>query len=182
MLAAALDRALVLNGDGTDIELLASERIGSSDVMVSVIDNDERNLLAALIGRQLGVKRIVSRVSRIANLRLFERVGIDVALSARGAAVSSIVHHVEGGNANLLAVLEEGQAQILELIVPPAFPPTRLRDLEAPPGSIVGAIVRNDRAIVPRGGDEILPRDHLLVFTTNVSADAIRDYFESSPR
>lgn len=182
MLAGALTNALVLNGDGTDLELLESERIGSSDVMVSVIDNDERNLLASLIGRQLGVKRIVSRVSRMANLRLFERVGIDVALSARGAAVSSIVHHVEGGTANLLAVLEEGEAQILELIVPTAFPPTVLRDLAAPPGSIVGAIVRGDQAIVPRGGDQIVPGDHLLVFTTNASADAIRHYFESGVR
>ena len=62
-----------------------------------VIDNDERNLLASLLGRQLGVPKIVTRVSRPTNLRLFERVGIDVALSARGAAVASILHQITGG-------------------------------------------------------------------------------------
>ena len=84
LLAATLRRALVLSGDGTDLELLEAERIGRSDVLVSVIDNDERNLLASLLGRQLGVRKIITRVSKPANLRLFERVGIDVAISARG--------------------------------------------------------------------------------------------------
>ena len=83
MLAATLSRALVLHGDGTDLELLENEDIGRSDVLVSVIDNDERNLLASLLGHQLGVGKVITRVSKRANHRLFERVGIDVALSAR---------------------------------------------------------------------------------------------------
>jgi voltage-gated potassium channel Kch len=58
MAAGRLRRALVLNGDGTDLELLESEDIGRSDVLVSVIDNDERNLFASLLGRQLGVRQI----------------------------------------------------------------------------------------------------------------------------
>ena len=112
MLAARLKRTLVLNGDGTDLELLERENIGRSDVLVWVIDNDERNLLASLLGRQLGVPKIVTRVSRPANLRLFERVGIDVALSARGAAVASIVHQITGGTSSLLAVVEQGEARV----------------------------------------------------------------------
>jgi trk system potassium uptake protein TrkA len=83
-LAARLHRALVLQGNGTDLALLESEDIGRSDVLVSVIDNDEKNLLASLLGRQLGVKRIITRVSEPANLRLFERVGVDVAISGPG--------------------------------------------------------------------------------------------------
>jgi trk system potassium uptake protein len=176
-LAASLRRALVLNGDGTDLELLESEQIGRSDVLVSVIDNDERNLFASLLGRQLGVRKIITRVSRPANLRLFERVGIDVALSARGAAVASVVHHVQGGRANLLAVLEEGQATVVELVVPPGYRPRALHELNAPPESIVGAILRGTEAIVPRGQDQIRPLDHLLVFATAKSAGRVRDYF-----
>jgi trk system potassium uptake protein TrkA len=177
MLAATLSRTLVLNGDGTDLELLESEEIGRSDVLVSVIDNDERNLFASLLGRQLGARSIITRVGRPANLRLFERVGIDVALSARGSAVASIVHHVQGGRANLLAVLEEGQATILEVTVPAGFRPTSLRTLGTPTQSIVGAILRGDTAIVPRGDDEIRPLDHLLVFATAGSVREVRDYF-----
>ncbi len=181
MLAARLKKALVLNGDGTDLALLEAEQIGESDVLVSVIDNDERNLLASLLGRQLGARKIITRVSKPANLRLFERVGIDVALSARGAAVTAIVHHVQGGKAHLLAVLEEGQGKVLELVVPDGFAPHTLRDLKAPPESIVGAIVRDGLAIVPRGGDVVGPGDHLLVVTTADSEDQVRDYFSTTP-
>jgi trk system potassium uptake protein len=176
-LAASLRQALILNGDGTDLELLESEQIGRSDVLVSVIDNDERNLFASLLARQLGVRKTITRVSRPANLRLFERVGIDVALSARGAAVASVVHQIQGGRANLLAVLEEGQATVLELVVPAGYRPRALQELDAPADSIVGAILRGTQAIVPRGSDQIRPHDRLLVFATARSAARVRDYF-----
>ena len=179
MLAGTLTRALILNGDGTDLELLESEEIGRSDVLVSVIDNDESNLLASLLGRQLGVGKIITRVSKPANLRMFERVGIDVALSARGAAVASVIHQIQGGKVNLLAVLEEGQAKIVELVVPPSYTATPLRELTPPPESIIGAILRGHDAIVPHGNDRIEPGDHLLVFCTSDSAEQVRDFFAS---
>jgi len=182
LIASRLHKALVLAGDGTDLELLEAERIGRSDVLVSVIDNDERNLLASLLGRQLGVRKIITRVSKPANLRLFERVGIDVAISARGAAVAAVMHQIEGGRANLLAVLEEGQAKVLEIEVPPDYRPTALKDLEAPPDSIVGAILRGNAATVPRGPDVIAPGDRLIVFATSASADKVRDFFASRAR
>ena len=180
LLAAALGRALVLNGDGTDLALLEGEEIGRSDVLVSVIDNDERNLFASLLGRQLGVRKIITRVSRPGNLRLFERVGIDVALSARGAAVASVVHHIQGGRANLLAVLEEGQATIVEITVPASYRARALAEMEPPPQSIVGAILRGADVIVPRGQDQIRPNDRLIVFATAESVGRVRDYFGSA--
>lgn len=179
-IASALERALVLQGDGTDLELLESEQIGRSDVLVSVIDNDERNLLASLLGRQLGVGKVITRVSAPANLRLFELVGIDVALSARGAAVAAVRHHIDGGSSSLLAVLEEGEARVLEIQAPETFEPRALRELDAPENCIVGAILRGGRAIVPRGDDEILPGDRLIVFAASASADLVRDYFGTS--
>jgi trk system potassium uptake protein TrkA len=176
-LAARLGRALVLNGDGTDLGLLQGEDIGQSDVLVSVIDNDERNLFVSLLARQLGVRRVITRVSRLANLRLFETVGIDVAISARGAAVASVLHQIQGGATRLLAVVEQGAGRILELDVPESYAPRALRDLAAPVNSIVGAIIRGSQALVPRGTDRIEPGDRLIVFTTFADADRVRDYF-----
>jgi trk system potassium uptake protein TrkA len=177
VLAARLRRTLVLNGDGTDLELLEAEDIGRSDVLVSVIDNDERNLFASLLARQLGVKRIITRVGKRANLRLFERVGIDIAISARGAAVASVLHQIQGGAARLLAVIEEGAGRILEIDVPLNFHPQALRDIASPRESIVGAIVRRDGVVVPRGGDHVQPGDRLIVFSTEAAADRVRDFF-----
>ena len=172
LLAARLRRALVLHGDGTDLALLESEDIGRSDVLVSVIDNDERNLLASLLGHQLGVHRIITRVSHPLNLRLFERVGIDVALSARGAAIASVLHQIEGGATSLLAVLE-GDGRVLELEVPPKYAGRAIRDLHRPGDAIIGAILRESGAIVPRGADVLQAGDRVLVFSTQAAADPV---------
>jgi len=177
MLAARLTRALVLNGDGTDLEFLESENVGRSDVLVSVIDNDERNLLASLLGRQLGVPKVITRVGRPANLRLFERVGIDVAISARGAAVDSILHTITGGATSLLAVVEHGEARVFELTVKPSFEPRPLKSMGAGEDAIVAAILRGDQAIVPRGDDPIHPGDRIVVFCTQDAVDRVREYF-----
>jgi trk system potassium uptake protein TrkA len=180
LLAARLTRTLVLNGDGTDLAFLESEDVGRSDVLVCVIDNDERNLLASLLGRQLGVPKVVTRVSRPANLRLFERVGIDVALSARGAAVASILHQITGGTSRLLAVLEHGEARVLELTVAKDFTATALKGIGTPEDAIVGAILRDGTAIVPRGDDRIEPGDRILVFSTREAADRVQAYFSGT--
>ncbi len=180
MLAARMQRALVLNGDGTDLALLESEDIGRSDVLISVIDNDERNLLASLLGRQLGVRRIITRVSHPLNLRLFERVGIDVALSARGAAIASVLHQIEGGASSLLAVLEAGDGRVLELVVPIQYAGKAIRDLRRPTGSIIGAILRGGGAIVPRGPDLLQAGDRVLVFSTRAAADPVREFFSTA--
>jgi trk system potassium uptake protein TrkA len=177
VLAGRLRQTLVLKGDGTDLGLLEAEDVGRSDVLVGVIDNDERNLFACLLGRQLGVRRIITRVGKRANLRLFERVGIDVAISARGAAVASVLHQIQGDPTRLLAVVEEGAGRILELDVPLSYVPRALRDLAAPLNSIVGAVVRRSRAFVPRGDDRVEPGDRLIVFTTYAAADQVREYF-----
>ncbi len=177
LLAATLGRALILHGDGTDLELLESEDIGRSDVLVSVIDNDERNLLASLLGRQLGVGKVITRVSKPANHRLFERVGIDVALSARGAAVTSVVHQIDGGRASLLAILQEGQARVVELTAPAGFGPTAVRDLGLPRDSIIGTVLRAGEVIVPRGDDRVEAGDRLLVCCTEAAVRGVRDLF-----
>jgi trk system potassium uptake protein TrkA len=182
MLAGRLRHTLVLQGDGTDLEFLEAEDVGRSDVVVGVIDNDEKNLLVSLLVRQLGVGRIITRVSKRANLRLFERVGIDIAISARGAAVASVLHHIHGGATRLLAVVEEGAGRILELEVPAGYEARALRDLAPPLNSIIGAIVRQSRAFVPRGTDRVEPGDRLLVFTTYLAADQVRDYFTTVQR
>ena len=182
VLAERLRYTLILQGDGTDLEFLEMEDVGRSDVLVGVIDNDEKNLLVSLLARQLGVGRIITRVGKRANRRLFERVGIDIAISARGAAVASVLHDIHGGTTRLLAVVEEGAGRILELDVPHGYAARALRDLAPPLNSIIGAIVRQSRAFVPRGTDRVEPGDRLLVFTTYAAADQVRDYFTTVQR
>ena len=177
LLAATLRHALVLQGDGTDLALLEAEDIGRSDVLVSVIDNDERNLLASLLGRHLGVRKVITRVSKPANHRLFERVGIDAALSARGAAVTSVVHQIDGGRSSLLAILQEGQARVVELTAPAAMRPTAVRDLALPREAIIGSVLRGGDVIVPGGDDRVEGGDRLLVCCTEAALRSVYALF-----
>ena len=177
LLAATLRRGLVLEGDGTDLALLESEDIGRSDVLVSVIDNDERNLLASLLGRQLGVRRVITRVGRPANHRLFERVGIDAALSARGSAVTSVVHRIDGGRSSLLAILQEGQARLVELTAPASLRPTAVKDLALPGDAVIGTVLRDGRVFVPGGGDRVEGGDRLIVCCTEAALRHVQDRF-----
>jgi trk system potassium uptake protein TrkA len=91
--------------------------------------------------------------------------------------VASVLDRIEGGASRLLAVIEQGAGRILEVIVPAGYGARRLRDLGAPQDSIVGAIIRDEAAIVPHGDTTIEPGDHLLVFATAQEAPRVRELF-----
>ena len=89
-LAESLQNTLVINGDGTNPELLNNEDVSDVDVLVSVTNSDEKNLLCSLLAKQYNTKRVISRVINFLNIPLFERVGIDVAVSTKFAALHEI--------------------------------------------------------------------------------------------
>ena len=86
--------------------------------IVAVTDSDEKNLLASLLGRQLGIPKVITRVTSAANRRVFERVGIDVPLSARGAAMEAVLHMIRHKEVDLLATMGGGHGEVLEITLP----------------------------------------------------------------
>lgn len=170
-------RALVLHGDGTDLELLEEEHIGGSSVLVAVTSNDEKNLLVSLLGRHLGVPRVVTRANFLSNERLFERIGIDVVRSARGAALRTVLSEVDTSSAVLLAELEHGDAEVLEIEVPEDTPEVPILNLRMDFFAIIGAILRKGRVIIPRGRDVVQGGDRLIVFCQKEGDEAVREFF-----
>jgi trk system potassium uptake protein TrkA len=175
-IAAELD-CMVLHGDGSDLALLRSENIADSDVLVSVTSDDDKNLLGSLLAKQMGIPKIITRVNKQANIPLFESVGIDVPLNARITAVAEALSLLRGTSAQLLATLEQGKAQVLEIVVPDDYPVTQVRKLPPVNGAIIGAVVRGWRTVVPHGDDYIRPGDHLLVVSTENAKEAVEQYF-----
>jgi trk system potassium uptake protein TrkA len=169
--------SLVLQGDGADLDLLQAERVAEDSVLVAVTSNDERNLLVSLIAKHLGVPRIITRADNPANERLFEKVGIDVVRSAQGAAIQSVLRSVVASRAELLAELEHGDAMVIEREIPPELPPTPLMELKAPEFTIIGAILRGGKVIIPKGKDTLEGRDRILVFCTREHEEEARDFF-----
>lgn len=168
---------LVLHGDGADLDLLEQERIGEMSVVVCVTNNDEKNLLVSLLVKGLGVQRIVTRADRSHNERMFERVGVDVVLSARGAAVRTVVQSIDTSHHEIRAVLEHGSACVIELQLPTDFPAVPLSRVRPPHYAVVGAIVRGKKVLVPGGADELRNGDNVLIFCSAATEDETREFF-----
>ena len=177
-LSQELNNALIINGDGTDLELLNEEDISSSDVVVSVTNNDEKNLLCSLLLKHLGAKRVISRVSKDINAALFEQVGIDIAISSKTAALSEIKNNIKDTNIGILATVEQGQGEVLNIELPEGFETKKLMDLKMPAKAILGVIQRRNRIIIPHGATEIMSGDNIIIFTTSVNAQIIKKFFE----
>jgi len=162
-IAQLLERTLVLHGDGCDLDLLESEQVWRARALVAVTDSDEKNLLGSLLGRQLGIRKIVTRVSSASNRRVFERVGIDVPLSARAAATDAVLHLVRHEEVDLMATIGEGKGEVVEITLTEEFTPTALKELVLPPDAIIAALERKSEALVPGGATLLGPGDRCYV-------------------
>ena len=173
-----LKNTLVINGDGANFELLEEERVGESDVVVCVTNNDEKNLLCSLLAKQLGVPKVITRVSKNANAKLFERVGIDVAISENGAAIDDIENDLIKTDIEILATVERGQGEVLEIAVPFDFKTESLMNIKLPCKAIIAIIQRRNKVIIPKGDTLVMPKDTLIIFTTKDNSIELKKYFK----
>ncbi len=177
-LAEELSNTLVINGDGTNLKLLDDEEIGSADVVISVTNNDERNLLCSLLAKQLGVKRVIARVAKVLNIPLFEKVGIDIAVSPKNSAINEVKNDLQENNVDILATVEQGQGEVLEINVVQDFNGKKIMDLKFPARAIIGVIIRRNNIIIPKGDTVINTGDILIIFTTSENATEIKEFFK----
>ena len=179
ILAEELSNTLVINGDGTNLKLLDEEEIGSADVVISVTNNDEKNLLCSLLAKQLGVKRVIARVAKVVNIPLFEKVGIDIAVSPKNSAINEVKNDLQENDVDILATVEQGQGEVLEISVLPEFNGKKVMELKFPARAIIGVILRrNNNIIIPYGETQIYTDDILIIFTTSENAQEIKKFFK----
>ena len=165
-MAQKLTRTLVINGDGTNIDLLQSEGIDTIDGFVSVTGYDEDNLLVALLAKHLGAKKVIAKVDRTNYIPILEKIGVHAVVNPRVTTASAILRFIRRGKILSLTLLKEGEAEIIELIAQSTSRIINkpLSEVDFPKNSIVGAIVREDKVIIPHGDDVILPGDKTIIF------------------
>lgn len=178
-LAQELKNTLIIHGDGTDLKLLDEEEIGSADVVISVTNNDEKNLLCSLLAKQLGVKRVIARVAKVLNIPLFEKVGIDVAISPKNSALAEVKNDLAENNVDILATVEQGLGEVLEIRVKPEFDGRKVMELKFPTPAIIGVIQRHNKVIIPYGMTELKYDDILIIFTRAEDGDAVKEFFKA---
>lgn len=180
-LAERLPGTLVLQEDGSDIEILKREGLKNTDGFVAITGIDEENLLLALLAKRIGAKRVVAKISRPSYAPLVEMLGVDAAISPRLIMVSEILRFIRGGRLLSLFLLLNGQAEVFELIVQPGtkIAGKTLKSSGLPKGVIIGAILRGEEAIIPDGNDVILENDRLVVFTLGHIMHNIEPFFNA---
>ena len=165
-LAEALPKALVLNGDTTDLELLEMEGVAGMDAFVASTGNDQTNLLSSLLAKTVGARKVVSLIDDFSYLQLIPRLDIDASVSPRLSTVNAILRDVRGERITSVATLKGIDAEAIEFEVGEGskIVGRRLGDVHFPHGGILGMLVRRGEVFVPQGDTEFEAGDIAIVF------------------
>ncbi len=173
LVAGRLKNTMVIHGDVLDPEILAEANVGATDTVVAVTNDDETNILASLLARRYGCRRLITLINKPTYEPLIHTLGIDVVVSPRNITVSTILQHVRRGRIHSVHTLREGFGELIEAEALETSPlvGTPLREVDLPDGVLLGAIVRDGKMISPRGDTVVRARDRIVLFAAE---DAIR--------
>ena len=174
-LSEHLDKALVIYGDGTDINLLEEENLSSMDAFIGATDFDEQNLLMSLMAKQSGIDKVIAKVSRPNYVQIIDKLGIDVALNPVNITASDILKFIRGGKVVSVSLLLGGQAEVTEVIIEKGLSVVgkKIADLNLPKGVIIGAVVHKGKVLIPNGSTIIDAHDRLIIFCLTSNIDAL---------
>lgn len=178
-LAVQYDGLDVRVGDGTNADLLHEIEIGTYDLCACVTQEDEINLMAALMAKRHGVPRTAAVVKRADYGPIYKQLGIDIVLSPRTVASDHILRFCRGAAVHSVHTLEEGAAEVIELTAQRGSPMvgTPLKRVRMPKGSLVCAVIRPDDVTVPRGDDEVNVGDRVVIVATAEAKPSIERMF-----
>lgn len=167
MIAEELPEIMVVQGDGTDIDLLVQEGINEMDMFIALTDDDETNIVSSLLAKHLEVKRTMTLISRMDYLPIVKTIGLDIVVNTRIITSNAILKYLRRGSIFSLNSLRGIDAETIEFLVPEKckYAGMKLKDISFPQGSIVGAIVHGDDIFVPVGDSRIFPNDKVVIFS-----------------
>ncbi|MEY3573341.1 MAG: Trk system potassium transport protein TrkA [Pseudomonadota bacterium] len=177
LLAESLNgKALVLHGDATDEDLLIEENVASMDLFLALTNDDENNIMSALLAKRLGAKRVLALINRKAYAELMEGGRIDIALTPSHVTLGELLKYVRRGDVAAVHSLRRGAAEALELVVHGDHKTSKvvgrtIESIRLPEGAMIGGLVRGEgeRASVIMGHHDVVIEsgDHLIVFVTD---------------
>lgn len=177
--ADQLSRTVVLNGDALDHDILREAKVQDAEAVISVANDDEVNILSALLAKRAGTRRAITLINNPTYGPLINSLGIDVYINPRATTVSSILQHVRRGSIRGLYTLADGKAEVIEAeaLETSGMTNVPLRELKLPSGIIIGAIVRGDEVIIPRGDTIVKVEDRVILFVLTDMVKKVEELF-----
>jgi len=167
-----LEKTIVLHGDAADEDLLLEENIENTDVFCAITNDDEANILSAMLAKRLGARKVMALINRAAYADLVQSGPIDIAISPQQATIGALLTHVRRGDVEVVHSLRRGAAEAIEAVAHGDWASSKVVDraienIPFPKGVSVGAIVREDEVLIAHHDTVIRSGDHVILFVVD---------------
>jgi len=168
-LSEALDKTIVLQGDAADQDMLIEENIQNMDVFCALTNDDEANILSAMLAKRLGANKVMSLINRPSYVDLVESGMIDIAISPQQVTLGTLLTHVRKGDIVSVHSLRRGAAEAIEAVAHGDKKTSKvvgrnIEQINLPNGATIGAIVRGEEVIMAEAEITVEPEDHVIIF------------------
>lgn len=172
VLSEKLENTTVFCGDASDQELLIEEHIDQTDVFIAVTNDDEANIMSALLAKRMGAKKVMVLIQREAYVDIVQEANIDIAISPQQATISALLTHIRQGDICNVYSLRRGAAEAIEAIAhgdknTSKVVGKKISEIKLPPGTTIGAIVRDEEVLMAHDKTVIEQEDHVVLFLVN---------------
>ena len=179
-LADELSDAMIIHGDGRNVELLYEENIEECDTFIALTGDSETNIMSCLVAKSKGVRKTIALVENMDYLHLSQSIGIDSLINKKFLAASQIVRYVRKGEVLALTNVNNSDAEVMEFEVrkKSRVNGKQLKDIKLPKESIIGGIIRNKEGVIPSGDFKIQEKDHVIVFCLPMAISQVEKLFK----
>ena len=181
-IADQLRRTMVLHGSALDPNLLQEAEVQDADLLVTLTNQDQVNILASIMAKRLGCKSNMALINTVAYQDFTHMVGIDAFINPKAVTISKILQHVRRGRIREVYSVYKDMAEIIEAeaLETSSLVGGALRDLDLPDGLRFGAIYRDGKVISPNGDLRIKPKDRVVIFATSEAVKHVEQMFRVS--
>ena len=178
-LAEELPNALIILGDGRNVDILEEEDISQMDAFISVTGNSETNIMSCLLAKSKGVKKTIALVENMDYYQLSQSIGIDTLINKKLLAANTIFRYIRKGEVVAMTKLTNMNAELLEFVVKEnsKITNTKIRNLDFPRSAIFGGVIRDGEGIIPLGDFEIQEGDRVVVCCLPRSIAEVEKFF-----
>lgn len=168
-LSENLERSVVLHGNAADKDLLEEENIETTDMFCALTNDDEMNIMSSLLAKRLGARKIMSLINKSAYVELVNGGMIDIAISPPQVTIGGLLTHIRRGDIVKVHSLRRGAAEAIEVIAHGDQQSSKVvgrevKDIKLPPGTNIGAIVRDNKVILASSNVVVEANDHVILF------------------